>query len=71
MYFGSIQHGASGRFALFATKVNKIVELLDFSTIEKNDKVAVKMHLGFQDGYQTVPVFFIRRIVKAIKNVGG
>lgn len=71
VYFGSIQHGASGRFASFAAKVDKIVELLDFSTIEKNDKVAVKMHLGFQDGYQTVPVFFIRRIVKAIKNAGG
>ncbi len=71
VYFGSIQHGAAGRFASIATKVDKIVELLDFSTIEKNDKVAVKMHLGFQDVYQTVPVFFIRRIVKAIKKVGG
>ena len=48
-----------------------LIEHLDFSTIEKKDKVAVKMHLGFNDGYQTVPVFFVRRIVEAIKKVGG
>ncbi len=29
------------------------------------------MHLGFSDGYQTVPVFFVRRIVKAVKQAGG
>ncbi len=71
VYFGSLQHGTNAKFATIASKVDKIVELLDFSTIKKQDKVAVKMHLGFQDVYQTVPVFFIRRIVKAIKNVGG
>ncbi len=52
-------------------KVDEIVKLLDFSTIDKKDKVAIKMHLGFRDGYQTVPVFFVRRIVKAIKEQGG
>ncbi|MHA2501197.1 MAG: DUF362 domain-containing protein, partial [Candidatus Hodarchaeales archaeon] len=74
VYFGSIQHGVAARWASFAAKVDKVVELLDFpSIIEKDDKVAIKMHLGFQDGYQTVPVFFVRRIVqaaqKASKNV--
>lgn len=71
VYFGSIMHGASNRHASFPNKLNKIIEQLDFSTIEKNDKVAVKMHLGFEDGYQTIPVFFIRRIVKKIKEAGG
>ncbi|MFX0092150.1 MAG: DUF362 domain-containing protein, partial [Candidatus Hodarchaeota archaeon] len=71
VYFGSIQHGNPARFASFAAKVDKVVELLDLSTIEKGDKVAVKMHLGFHDGYQTIPVFFVRRIVKAIKAAGG
>ncbi|MHA2296608.1 MAG: DUF362 domain-containing protein [Candidatus Hodarchaeales archaeon] len=71
VYFGSIQHGANKRHASFAVKVDKVVESLDFSTIDKNDKVAIKMHLGNGDGFQTVPVFFIRRIVKTIKNVGG
>ena len=37
----------------------------------KKDKIAVKMHLGFQDGYQTIPVFFVRRIVEALKKTGG
>ncbi len=71
VYFGSIKLGTTARFANFSAKVDKVVELLDLSSIEKNDKVAIKMHLGFNDGYQTVPVFFIRRIVKAIKKAGG
>ena len=47
------------------------MELLDFSSIEERDKVAVKMHLGYSDGFQTIPVFFVRRIVNAIKQAGG
>ncbi len=71
VYFGSIQHGRDAAFASLGAKLPKLLEHLDFSTIEKNDKVAIKMHLGFHDGYQTVPVFFVRRIVKAIKERGG
>ncbi len=71
VYFGSIKHGNTGAFASFAAKLDKIIELLDFSTVKKKDKVAIKMHLGFNDGYQTVPVFFVRRIVKAVKKAGG
>ena len=71
VYFGSVQHGIPHASASLAAKVDRIVELLDLSTIEKDDKVAIKMHLGFQDGYQTIPVFFIRRIVEAIQKAGG
>ncbi|MBN2230740.1 MAG: DUF362 domain-containing protein [Candidatus Thorarchaeota archaeon] len=60
-----------GAFASIAAKLDKIIEHLDFSSIDKKDKVAVKMHLGFRDGYQTVPVFFVRRVVKAIKDTGA
>jgi uncharacterized Fe-S center protein len=48
-----------------------MLELLDLSTIKKQDKVAIKMHLGFSSGYQTVPVYFVRKIVKAVKKAGG
>lgn len=72
VYFGAFQHGRSAAFASFAAKFDKIVELLLNETpIEKKDKVAVKMHLGFNDGYQTIPVFFVRRLVSAIKDRGG
>ncbi|MHA1223848.1 MAG: DUF362 domain-containing protein, partial [Candidatus Heimdallarchaeaceae archaeon] len=72
VYFGSIQHGRNSAFASFTVKVDKIVKmLLDETPIEKKDKVAIKMHLGFNDGYQTIPVFFVRRIVEAVKNRGG
>jgi uncharacterized Fe-S center protein len=52
-------------------KYDKILEELDFSSIKKKDKVAIKMHLGFKDGYQTVPVFFIRRLVQKVKETGA
>ncbi len=71
VYFGSVQHGRPARYASIARKLDKIMEKLDLSTIEEKDKVAIKMHLGFHEGYQTVPVFFIRRIVKAVKEAGG
>lgn len=72
VYFGSIQHGKVWPFASFPVKVNKITEILMEQTpIEEKDKVAIKMHLGFRDGYQTIPVFFVRRIVEAIKRTGG
>jgi len=54
-----------------STLPQKIVELLDFSSIEARDKVAVKMHLGYSDGFQTIPVFFVRHIVDAIKQAGS
>ncbi|NPD89037.1 MAG: DUF362 domain-containing protein [Asgard group archaeon] len=72
VYFGSVQHGKASRFASFAAKFDKIVELLlEEISIEEKDKVAIKMHLGFNDGYQTIPVFFVRRLVEAIKKKGG
>jgi uncharacterized Fe-S center protein len=72
VYFGSIQHGKVWPFASFPVKVDKITDILIEQTpIEQKDKVAIKMHLGFNDGYQTVPVFFVRRIVEAVKRTGG
>ncbi len=71
VYFAAIQQGQDSQFASMTAKFDELLEKLDFSTIEKNDKVAVKMHLGFDHGYQTVPVFFVRRVVKAVKDAGG
>ncbi len=71
VFFGSVFAGKPDRFANLSVKLDKILEHLDLSTIEKKDKVAIKMHLGFNDGYQTVPVFFVRRIADAVKKAGG
>ncbi len=72
VYFGSVQHGKIALFASFAAKVEKITEILINQTeIEEKDKIAIKMHLGYYDGYQTIPVFFVRRIVEALKKTGG
>lgn len=71
VYYGSAISGVTSRFANMSEKLDKILDMLDLSTIEKRDKVALKMHLGFNDGYQTVPVFFVRRIAEAIKKQGA
>lgn len=71
VYFGSVILGNTARWAAFGAKVDEVVKKLNFKSIDKKDKVAIKMHLGFNDGYQTVPVFFVRRIVKAVKDAGG
>ncbi|MFH2110523.1 MAG: DUF362 domain-containing protein [Candidatus Bathyarchaeota archaeon] len=71
VYYGSIVHGQSAHFASLAAKYEEMMTRLDLSTISKGDKVAVKMHLGFRDGFQTVPVFFVRRLVKRLKDVGA
>ncbi|MFX0027768.1 MAG: DUF362 domain-containing protein [Candidatus Hermodarchaeota archaeon] len=72
VYFGSVQHGKIDQNVCFAAKVDKITEMLIEQTpIAAKDKVAIKMHLGFRDGYQTIPVFFVRRIIEAVKKTGG
>jgi len=72
VYFGSVQHGKIAQISCFAAKVDRITDMLiEHTPIAAKDKVAIKMHLGFRDGYQTIPVFFVRRIVEAIKKAGG
>jgi uncharacterized Fe-S center protein len=71
VYFGSINHGKIAQFASLANKLDKIIENLDFTTLSKKDKVAVKMHLGYTDGAQTIPSFYVRRVVEKIKETGA
>jgi len=71
VYFGSINHGKIAQFASLANKLDIIIENLDFTTLAKKDKVAVKMHLGFTDGAQTIPSFYVRRVVEKIKETGA
>ena len=71
VYFGSINHGKIAQFASLANKLELIIDSLDFSTLKKNDKVAVKMHLGYTDGAQTIPSFYVKRVVERIKKTGA
>ena len=71
VYYGSMNHGKIAQDASLAHKLDLIIEKLDFSTLDKKDKVAVKMHLGFTDGAQTIPSFYVRRIVEKIKETGA
>ena len=71
VYYASFNHGKIAREFSMAAKYDEMLDRLDFSTIKKKDKVAIKMHLGFKDGFQTVPVFFIRRLVQKVKETGA
>ena len=71
VYFGSINHGKIAQFASLANKLELIIDHLDFSTLAKNDKVAVKMHLGYTDSAQTIPSFYVKRVVERIKKTGA
>jgi uncharacterized Fe-S center protein len=71
VYYGSINHGQIAQFASLANKLEKIIENLDFSSLSQKDKVAVKMHLGFTDGAQTIHPFYVRKIVDKIKETGA
>ena len=42
VYFGSLQHGKPNRFASLGAKMEKILENLDFSSIEKKDNIKIQ-----------------------------
>src|SRR3989304_4056295 len=71
VWYGSTIHGQGARFASLGAKFDEMIKQLDLCTIGKGDKVALKMHMGFSEDFQTVPVFFVRKIVKAVKEAGG
>lgn len=71
VFYGSINHGQIAQFASLAVKLDRIIDGLDFSSLTGKDKVAVKMHLGFTDGAQTIPSFYVRRVVEKIKETGA
>ena len=71
VWYGSMIQGQAARFASLSAKFDEMIRQLDFCTIKKGDKVALKMHMGFEEDFQTVPVYFVRKIVKAVKEAGG
>lgn len=53
-------------------KLQELLDQVDLKRfIEKNDYVAVKMHLGSQGAFRTVRPVFIRKITDAVRNAGG
>ncbi len=71
VWYGSMIHGQAARFVSLGAKFDEMIKQLDLCTIGKGDKVAIKMHMGFEEDFQTVPVYFVRKIAKAVKDVGG
>ncbi len=53
-------------------KLEELLQRADLSKfVERDDYVAVKMHLGSQGAFRTVRPVFVRKIVDAVKAAGG
>jgi len=52
-------------------KLDLIVERLKIRERVKDERVAIKMHLGGHVGYSTIHPVFVRRVVKAVLDGGG
>ena len=52
-------------------KFDRLLAEFDLPGSVKNRSVAVKMHLGGGNGFSTIHPFFVRKLVKALKNAGA
>lgn len=52
-------------------KLDLILERLNIRERVKDQRVAIKMHLGFNVGYSMVHPVFVRKVVEAVKEGGG
>lgn len=71
VHFGSLEMNAPKSEASLPAKLDVILEKLGVKDVVKDRTVAVKIHLGYNTGFTTVNPFFVRRVVKAVKEAGG
>jgi uncharacterized Fe-S center protein len=58
--------------ASMVAKLERMLTEMDLSKyISKDDKVAIKTHFGSEGGHRIVRPIFLRKIVEAVKGVGG
>lgn len=71
VYFASAQLEKLNADYSLPAKFLRMIEKLDFKERFENKSVAIKVHLGGGLGYTTIPVLFMRLLVKAVKDAGG
>lgn len=72
IYFASIRATAFDYDYSLVGKFEEILNRLDLSNyIEKGSYVPIKMHLGSQGAYRVVRPVFLRKLVEAVRRVGG
>ena len=71
-YFASARSENFSYQASMVAKLENMLRKMDLSQyIDKDDKVAVKTHFGSEGGHRIVRPIFLRKVVEAVKSVGG
>jgi uncharacterized protein len=71
VYFGSARQTRLEVKEALPSKLDVILERLNLRERVKGETVAVKMHTGNTEGYNTVHPVFVRKVIQAIKDGGG
>jgi len=57
--------------ATLPSLLDRMLKTWDFKKRFAKKRVAVKMHLGYNVGYSTVPALLVARVIQAVKDAGG
>ncbi|KPL09063.1 hypothetical protein AMJ85_07250 [candidate division BRC1 bacterium SM23_51] len=71
VYFGTARQAQLKAAETLPCKLDLIVERLKVRERVKDERVAIKMHVGDKVGYSTVHPLFVRRVVRAVLDGGG
>jgi uncharacterized Fe-S center protein len=71
VYFGSARQARLDAAETLPAKLDLILERLHLRDRVKDERVAIKLHVGNGIGYSTVHPVFVRKVVQAVKDGGG
>ncbi|MHB1295404.1 MAG: DUF362 domain-containing protein [Anaerolineae bacterium] len=71
VHFASMAYDRLDADQTLPAKFRRILALYPLEEMVQGKRVAVKMHLGGNLGYSTIPPLFVRILVQALKDAGG
>lgn len=71
VHFASVAFERLDAQTTLPAKFQRLLALYPLAETVKGKRVAIKMHLGSNLGYSTIPPLFTRLLVKALKDAGG
>lgn len=69
--FSSVKYDKYDPSATLPAKFTRLIDKMDMQDTIKDKLVAVKMHLGFNLGYSTIPPLFVKILVDKLKEYGA
>ncbi len=71
VYFASVAFDRIDPDATLPARFLRVLERYPLTDMVKGRRVAVKMHLGGNLGYSTIPPLFVRLLIQKLKEAGG